>query len=587
VADAAPDRPAVPSPATDYCAALFCAFVENGMTDIVVCPGSRSQAPALVAAALERGGQVRLHVRIDERAAGFLALGLALESGRPVAVVVTSGTGAAELHPAVLEADSSGVPMILVTADRPAELRGIRSNQTTHQPGLFGRAARLSEDVAAPRGDDGERASAAALGIRAIEAALGTRTAAPGPVQLNLGLREPLSSGLPDVAGVVPGPLPAAVAPSVDGRLPLVTLSLGPRTVVIAGNAAGADAEELAHAGAWPLVAEPSSGARFGRNLVVPYRRLLDDPAFAADIERVVIFGHPTLSRQVPAVAARAGVETVVIAPSGAEVYDPGHAAAVVARAATVEAGSPDRAWLGRWVVASRAILAESDPSTAPDLEAAHSTDAKVRRAFLAAELAEARAPITRRMLADAVWRATWPHDRLVFGASRLIREADEVVPGKNIRVYANRGLAGIDGTLATATGIALAAEADGGGLGGTGVTRVLLGDLTFLYDVTALLAAPGEPRPRMQIVVGNDGGGTIFDSLEVASVADAEAFARVVTTPRAADLAALATAFGCGYRRLTTRAELEGALTSAAAGIEILEVPLPPSPIAAAAAAH
>ena len=134
---------------------LLSEFVREGVRDVVVAPGSRSQALALAAAELERVGAIRLHVRIDERGAAFLALGTAIESGRPAVVVTTSGTAVANLHPAVLEAHHSGVPLIICSADRPAELRGIRSNQTTMQPGIFAGAVRLERDVAAPEGAPG------------------------------------------------------------------------------------------------------------------------------------------------------------------------------------------------------------------------------------------------------------------------------------------------------------------------------------------------------------------------------------------------------------------------------------------------
>jgi 2-succinyl-5-enolpyruvyl-6-hydroxy-3-cyclohexene-1-carboxylate synthase len=170
-------------------------------------------------------------------------------------------------------------------------------------------------------------------------------------------------------------------------------------------------------------------------------------------------------------------------------------------------------------------------------------------------------------MLAEAVWANTWPHDRLVLGASRLIRDLDRVAPGKKIPVVANRGLAGIDGTIATATGVALASTGDG-------VTRVLLGDLALLHDAGSLAPAPGEPTPRMQVIVGNDGGGTIFDALEVAGTADPDLFDRVLYTPQAVDLAALAAAYGWEHRRAATRAELDDALTASGDRV-LIEVPL------------
>jgi 2-succinyl-5-enolpyruvyl-6-hydroxy-3-cyclohexene-1-carboxylate synthase len=198
--------------------------------------------------------------------------------------------------------------------------------------------------------------------------------------------------------------------------------------------------------------------------------------------------------------------------------------------------------------------------------------DARERRDHAKAELAALRAPVTRRFLVDSVWRATWPHDRLVLGASRLIREADAAVPGKRIRVFANRGLSGIDGTVSTATGIALGLPA----AQRTGTVRVLLGDLAFLHDVGALLTAPGEPDLRLQVIVGDDGGGTLFDSLEVATTAAKADFERVLLTPRPVAIESLAAAYGWAYQRVTRRSELERALTTPEPGRSLVEVPLP-----------
>jgi len=168
----------------------------------------------------------------------------------------------------------------------------------------------------------------------------------------------------------------------------------------------------------------------------------------------------------------------------------------------------------------------------------------------------------------------TWPHDRLVLGASRLIREADSVVPGKKIRVHANRGLAGIDGTVSTALGIALASQSREGAPA-SGITRVLLGDLALLHDVGSLLLGLGEARPRIQVIVGNDGGGTIFDGLEVGASANAEDFDRVLFTPQAVSLEHLAAAYGWEYRRVENRGKLDETLTPGNLPT-IVEVPLP-----------
>ncbi len=189
-------------------------------------------------------------------------------------------------------------------------------------------------------------------------------------------------------------------------------------------------------------------------------------------------------------------------------------------RAAHDPQTADERAWTGRWVHASRTLvdagLPERQPLASGVDETGHVSDFAAQREYMKAQLAAVRAPITRRMLVDAVWAATWPHDRLVFGASRLIRDADRAVPGRRIPVHANRGLAGIDGTVATALGIAIASQSAGDA---GGVTRALIGDLTLLHDVGSLLIGAGEARPRLQLIVGNDGGGTIFDALEVAGV--------------------------------------------------------------------
>lgn len=593
------DARAVASPATASALELLSGLVRAGVTDVVVAPGSRSQALALAAAELERVGAIRLHVRIDERGAGFLALGLAVETGRPAVVVTTSGTAVANLHPAVLESHHAGVPLILATADRPADLRGIRSNQTTMQPGIFAGAVRLERDVPPPEGRAGEADAAAHLAREAVAAAVGVDAdgravphPGPGPVHLNLQLREPLSSAVQlDDAETPRADAAASVArlgEAAPADVPVARLPHGPRTVVIAGAGAGPDAEELARTAGWPLLAEVTSGARFGPNLVVAYRELLREPGFGDQVERAIVFGHPTLSREVPALVQRKGIEVIAVAPSGIEWYNPGHAVGRFERAVAVEAHEPsaeERAWTGRWVRASRMLLDEAAGADGAPLrsgvdETGHVSDFAAQREYLRDQLARIRTPVDRRMLAEAVWAATWPHDRLVFGASRLIRDADRVVPGRRISAHANRGLSGIDGTVATALGIAIASQApdvaaDAPATSARGTTRALIGDLTLLHDVGSLLIGAGETRPRVLVIVGNDGGGTIFDALEVAASAPADAFDRVQYTPQRVDLAALAAAYGWEHRRAATRGELDEALGTAVTGPTLLEVPL------------
>lgn len=593
-----------PSPATDAAAALLGGLVAQGIRHIVLSPGSRSQSIALVAAELERRGVLSLHVRIDERVAAFTALGIGRETRMPAAVVCTSGTAAANLLPASLEAHHAGVPLLLLTADRPPELRGVGANQTTRQLGMFAPSTRFETDLPVPEMTDAEGGAEQSLMLRevavqAVSAALGAGTRSAGPVHLNLPFREPLAGDLPDwltipVAELTvepdddpdAAPVEPEAVPDPSGALyqggggigeadqPIepeddpFLLPLGPRTVVIAGADAGPDAEALAHTGGWPLIAEIVSGARFGRHVVHGYRRLLADPELGGRIERAVVLGHPTLSREIAALLGDPDVEVLALRGPGEPLNLNGTTTPLDTVA--VAAGDPDRDWLARWMRASREASLDLTPP-APDVDALASAVPSERLGAIAAELDAIRAPIDRVALVDAVWRATWPHDRLVFGSSRLVRVADAVLGGKKVPVHANRGLAGIDGTIATALGIALASQAGGR----PGVTRVLLGDLAFLHDVGSLLRAPGEAEPRIQVVVGNDGGGTIFDGLEVAQIAGADAMDRVLYTPQAAGLEQLAAAYGWGHERVTTRAALDQALTSAVGGCRIIEVPL------------
>lgn len=584
-------------PSSRYAGALIGALIAAGVRDVVVCPGSRSQALALAAAEAERQGLVRLHVRLDERSAGFFALGVARETGVPAPVVVTSGSAVANLLPAALEAHEARVPMLLLTADRPASLRGTRSNQTTRQAGLFDGLARLALDI------DVDEAMAVSQGYpsvhdpvavaaRAVELARGTRGAGPaGPVQVNLQFREPLSGGGPAV--VVPragaderSARPGGAEHQASGHEAYLHEAYlhedDALTVVIAGEGAGPEAEAFAREAGLPLLAEVVSGARFGREAIAAYATLLDDPAVGGLVERAVVFGHPTLTRQIPALLRRDDVDAIVVDPyagEGVDHYDPSGTARVVRSASVAASYEPRsmRRWLGAWVVADRELREGRSTVHAPDLEAARENGYKERNAYARAEVAALREPVGRELLVESVWRATWPHDRLMLAASRLVRVLDALAAPRRVEVRSNRGLAGIDGTIATALGIAAASQF--GEQPSAGVTRVLIGDLALLHDAGSLLLPDtvpgGEVRPRIQLFVGNDGGGTIFDTLEAAGTAPAEAFDRVMYTPQRADLAALARAYGWEYRRVATRGELDRLLTEPVPGPQLIEIPL------------
>ncbi|MGY1670138.1 2-succinyl-5-enolpyruvyl-6-hydroxy-3-cyclohexene-1-carboxylic-acid synthase [Geodermatophilus sp. SYSU D00710] len=535
------------NPSTALARVLVDELVRGGVRDAVLAPGSRSAPVALALAAAERAGAVRLHVRIDERTASFLALGLARASGRPVPVLTTSGTATAHLHAAVLEADVSGVPLLALTADRPPELRSTGANQTIEQPGLYGGAVRWAADVGVP--EAGREAAQnrywRSVVSRALLSATGALSGDPGPVQLNLPFRDPL---LPDGE---PGPLDgpwagrAGGAPWTAGApapVPAGPVGDGPRTLVVAGDgppAAGRAWAAGAAASGWPVVAEPSGGAWTG-DAVRGGALLLGVPAWldAHRPERVVVVGRPTLSRPVSALLAdpRVRVETVAATPRWP---DAGRSSALVSRAAPPagppsdpgRAGNRSGAWAGAW------------------------SDAAARVGTAVDALLDAAPGLTAARLARDVVAALPAGALLVLGSSTPVRDVDRLaVPRGDVAVLANRGVAGIDGTVSTAVGAALAHG---------GPTVALLGDLTFLHDLQGLLTGEGEPRPDLTLVVPDNDGGGIFAQLEPGRAAYARDYRRVFGTPHGRDLAAVAQALGWTATAVSSAGELPAALAA------------------------
>ncbi len=538
-------------PSTALARVLVDELVRGGVREAVLSPGSRSAPLALELADADAAGRLRLHVRIDERSAAFLALGLAKASGRPVPVVTTSGTATANLHPAVLEADLSGVPLLLLTADRPPELRGTGANQTVDQLGLYGSAVRLFVELGTPGERAGDVAAWRSRTCRVLAAALGDLGTPPGPVHVNVGLREPL---VPDGRDDWPEPLdgrpggaawttrvPGAVPPAPDDDLPA-------RTVVVLGDgprAQAAAALSLARRRGWPVVAEPSSGATpTPEVLLLPELLLAQAEWLAAHRpDRVLVVGRPTLSRVVGRLAA--GSPCDVVARLGSW-PDPTGAASRVLPAVPVHAGGEvDPGWLDTWLSASAAV----DDAVTPLVE----------QAVVAGGLVE---PVVAGRVAGAVE----PDGLLVVGSSKPVRDLFLVGPQSGAAVLANRGAAGIDGTVSTAVGAALAHGAQGGG-----AAYALLGDLTFLHDANGLVLGPDEPRPDLTVVVVNNDGGAIFSLLEQGGPEHARTFERVFGTPHGVDLAALCAATGTPYALAEDVIALDDALVPAA-GLRVVE---------------
>jgi 2-succinyl-5-enolpyruvyl-6-hydroxy-3-cyclohexene-1-carboxylate synthase len=513
---------------TELARAVLGALVEAGVREVVIAPGSRSAPMSFAAYDLAAAGLVRMHTRIDERSAAFLALGLT-KVGSRAAVVCTSGTAVANLHPAMLEAAHAGVRLVAVTADRPARLRGTSANQTTDQVGIFGPLLPYVD-----LGPSDAPVARTALG-------LGT-----GPLHLNVQLDDPLVPDVPwappDLEQPTSGHKRHPWGPE-SMRLGPIALSAGPNTVVVAGDDAGPPARVLAEQGRWPLLAEPTSGSRTGDAAIRTYRLLLGG-SLAEEVERVVVFGHPTLGRPVLRLLQRRDVEVLSVPTTGAWNERPFAVDVHLDAPPSVEA--PDESgWYERWKAA--------DATTGSSLD----------------RLLAAEGEVTPYDVAAAVARALPPGGLLFVGASNPVRDLDLMVPryevGGRRKTIANRGLSGIDGTVSSAIGAALGRDS----------TRsfALLGDVTFLHDANGLAKDAPDPEPDLTIVVVNDDGGSIFASLEQGAPEHADRFDRLFGTPHGVDLASLCAATRTPHWRVASLPELEQALASPNGGVEVVEV--------------
>lgn len=525
------------NPATALARVLVDEFARCGVTEAVLAPGSRSGP---LASALLAEPRIRLHVRIDERSASFLALGLARVSGGPAILVCTSGTAAANLHPAVAEADAGHVPLLVLTADRPPELRGTGASQTIDQLKLFGAAVRLFTEVGVPEPVAGQVAYWRSLAGRAFAAA------ADGPVHLNVALREPLvpdsdESWVESLDGRSESDSPwvgfhrSRATQRTGLRLERLLRGLPERgAVVIGADATDPDAAvDLAEACGWPVFAEPSSGGRHGPNAVAAYPLMLAEPMAAEPAELVVSVGTPGLSRSLIE-WIRAADRHVVVDPRAAWA-DPTRTAAFLLDAVPRPGeGRTAGPWLHRWQARSAAAAVAVDDVL---------------------DGVESSCGLPEPSVARALGRTAPPGALLVTGPSRSVRDLELCLPPRDdLLVLANRGANGIDGVVSTAIGAALAHQCGSE----RNPAYALMGDLTYLHDRNGLILGPEEPRPDLTLVVVDNGGGGIFSMLPQAG---ADGFERVFGTPHGVDLAADAAAVGVGYANPTDAAGLAAAL--------------------------
>ncbi|MFZ4719170.1 MAG: 2-succinyl-5-enolpyruvyl-6-hydroxy-3-cyclohexene-1-carboxylic-acid synthase [Ilumatobacteraceae bacterium] len=514
-----------------FCATLVDQWIALGMRHAVVAPGSRSTPMALALAARD---DLEVHVAHDERTAAFIALGIGLDSGVPAALLCTSGTAAAHFHAAVVEADLSGVPMLVLTADRPPELQGVGAPQTIDQIELYGDVVRMF--VAADVPDEAQSHTWRGLAIDAWLAAAGVDG---GPVHVNLPFREPLVGEvgpLPDLAEHLDDPFDDAVwfmtRLSMDE---LAAMLDRPHGVVVAGR--GVDdpdaVEALAARLGWPVLADPRSGCRSLPQAVCAFDPLLRHAPFAgAHVPEVVLhLGEPPASKVLGQWLQSTGAVHVQVHAQGRTI-DPlgivteriyGPVSTVCEAVVDSMSASPDAEWLSAWLAAEAAA----------QQAVAHATAAE---------------PLSEPAVARAL---STVGARLVVSSSMPVRDVEWFGAPSTTVVHSNRGANGIDGVIATAVGVAIAADAP---------TVVLLGDVAFCHDQSSLTALAARQLDLTIVVVDNDGGG-IFSFLPQRTSLTTERFEQLFGTPHGTDLVALARAHGLGARTVETAGDLLGAV--------------------------
>jgi 2-succinyl-5-enolpyruvyl-6-hydroxy-3-cyclohexene-1-carboxylate synthase len=532
-----------PNPSTAQARVIVDEFARGGLTDVVLCPGSRS---APFAFALDAEPRIRLHVHPDERSAAFVALGIAHVTGRPAAVVVTSGSAVANLHPAVVEADAAGVPLLLLTADRPPELRETGADQTIRQAGIFGPAMRWAVDIGVAEDRPDAVVTWRRSAARALAEAAGL-SGPPGPVQLNVAFREPTVPASDDGRTVTsPFTTPIETGTSAGVGRPSTTIVRAPRRLedgdiaalatrfaaverglIVVGSGAQdqatADAvTALARATGWPILAEGHTAARHREGALSVWPHLLEHEGFRSQHrpELVMRLGRATLTRALNALVATASSELVIDAHG--RWWDPARSmsellvadpADTLLRVAEVLAMPTSSVWGDGW----------------------RQSDAAVEAA-LVAYLAEGGGHDGARAVRDVV--ASVPLGaHVVVASSMAVRHLDRHTPAREDLVWhANRGAAGIDGTVSTALGVAVAAASTGAPV------VAIVGDLALLHDTNAWLLDAAVEGLDLTVVVLDDDGGAIFDLLPPGAF---PAQRRLFATPHGRDLSHLAALHG------------------------------------------
>jgi 2-succinyl-5-enolpyruvyl-6-hydroxy-3-cyclohexene-1-carboxylate synthase len=548
--------------------ALASTFAEElargGLRHAVVSPGSRSTP---LAVALWRQAEIEVTVIVDERSASFFALGAAQATGLPVVMLCTSGTAAANYHPAICEADESALPLIALTADRPPELRGIGAGQTIDQLKLYGSAVRWFCEVGTHDADDEGLLHLRSVACRALAASRGEPR--PGPVHLNLPWREPLAPLAVEGAVTATDPLalegrdrrPLTAVTAIDLEpsaflLDEVAGHIGDASsgAIIAGRQLDPELREplarLAHAAGFPILAEPTSQLRCGPHdrsrVISTYDLLLRNERFASSAapDLVLRFGAMPTSKPLRAWLAACGADQIVVDPSGGW-DEPTNRAAAILRADPTELAA---GWAAR-------LEKEERPAPQAWLDAERAAREAIESALAGEELSEPALHL-------ALGRAHRDGDLVYTASSMPIRDQEAFLAAADTDAIflCNRGANGIDGLISSGIG---AAHASGR------PTTIVTGDLGLLHDLGALAALRDVSTPVRIVVIDNDGGG-IFGFLPQATVLQGDEFETLLGTPRGVAVAKAADLFGLAHRRVDDLTDLPAAL---AAGTGLIEV--------------
>ena len=615
----APSGPALENPATLLARAVVASLVEAGVKRVVISPGSRNAPLTYALADAAQAGYLQLRVVVDERSAAFVALGASrsdwLHEGlaRPAVAVMTSGSAVANAHPAVVEADAAGVPLIILSADRPHALVNTGASQTTVQTGIFGAATRYQADLS----DTNASGAVANQVRRAVAAASGRLSLDPGPVHLNVRLAPPLAPAAPwQVPHLEPKTHWLRARKPLEEQLNGVTVSqvgcrlgLDParRGVIVVGDNDDAElahyAASLAHAWGWPLLAEPTSLVRTNANAVAAYSALLaggdgsasgDGAQLSQEIEQLLVVGRPTLTRPIGALLAREDIYQVVLtnrarwsdvsgqaayvttleqalsslntpdvsagAEAGADADAGGDASASADAGAGAGVGknAPSPLWLQRWLQAGQQQLNATSVTKAAQM---------ALTTWQATSQYESHSQSTA-IHSDGLESSV----TLMAASSMTIRYLDARLPaGKQLKkmpgpVVANRGLAGIDGTISTAVGLAWASGQP---------VRVIIGDLAAAHDLTGLVKAVTENEVDLQVIVLDDHGGKIFSGLEYGASELSNYFPRFFTTAQQVDFAQAAAAFGAHVSVIDDVDGLQSLLSKTIEGRSLVHVKL------------